>query len=732
MNHSPTGGPGSVPAAEPHAAAATEGGPPLNAATPVRVLYAKGDIVSPESLVKKGDGHPCVLRWDGIGRKPVLALDFGEKSTGGYAAFVVSNFAGDPPPILRLAYATHPVGLSETGCCPRERRADYLGPDVDLPVLPANLNRHEIYSIGRTGLFVAPLIQGQERYVRLSLDTPGRVEIESIEIVNAEVFSVEPVRGSFHCSDERLNAVWEASVWTCQLASIPNHNAWKSVRGRLLPRELAKAKSDGWCRTPAPCDGTLRVTYEFDANPHFPKGVLEILVGERRVRVEQKSANVLETVEIPIAKGERFGFAAPKESWPVIHAVSIGDAWKADFSDLSEWEFATTPPFIADGAKRDRLPWTGDLWWAERNCFYGPGPTSPYIPSTLRVMAFNATPEGYVRACPWPENKERPKSGEYGPYPSDEFAMWIVPSAWDYYLYTADRPLLEDLWPCVSRLVGYLKSRCRADGIHEPRRETCIGCGGHSFGARSMYHMSYVDVILWMAYRDASRIADALGHEREAADWAAEAERLAAAIRRVFWDDDKGCFLEALERPYIGLNAEMLMLASGFATPDEAKVLAPHLFRHGHGKMQALIVRGKFEYGDADGAFEALAAHSWFKEVSPSWPGPRTFTECMDLIHDNYGDESHPDVCIAGIISAYILGVAPVEPGFTRFLFRPQPGELSFAEGVVPTPQGDIVARWEKTADGGLRAEVSVPEGTTCDFAFGATRRMLGPGRHAV
>ena len=176
----------------------------------------------------------------------------------------------------------------------------------------------------------------------------------------------------------------------------------------------------------------------------------------------------------------------------------------------------------------------------------------------------------------------------------------------------------------------------------------------------------------------------------------------------------------------------MLMLASRFATPEEAAVIAPQLFRHGHGKMQALIARGKFEYGDADGGFEAIAAHSWFKEVSPFWPGPKTFTECMDLIHDNYGDESHPDVCIAGIISAYMLGVVPVEPGFARFSFHPQPGPLDFAEGVVPTPRGNIAARWEKTADGALGATITVPEGTVCDFAFGATRRTLGPGRHTI
>ena len=52
------------------------------------------------------------------------------------------------------------------------------------PVLPANPNRHELYTIPRTGTFVAPLIQGQLRYVRAALDTPGAsVAIENLHIV---------------------------------------------------------------------------------------------------------------------------------------------------------------------------------------------------------------------------------------------------------------------------------------------------------------------------------------------------------------------------------------------------------------------------------------------------------------------------------------------------------------------------------------------------------------------
>jgi hypothetical protein len=102
--------------------------------------------------------------------KPVVILDFGKQSVGGYAVFTVTAKTGQP--VVRLSYACHPDGLSETGCFSRETSARYLGPTLDLPVLPGNVNRHETYTIPRTGHFIAPLIQGQARYVRLQLDSP--------------------------------------------------------------------------------------------------------------------------------------------------------------------------------------------------------------------------------------------------------------------------------------------------------------------------------------------------------------------------------------------------------------------------------------------------------------------------------------------------------------------------------------------------------------------------------
>ena len=698
----------------------------VQGAVPVAVLYSKGAISTPEGLFARNDGKCCTISWDGKGEKPVLAVDFGAKSVGGYAVFRVT--AQEGAPVLRLAYANHPDGLGERGCFWRETSARYLGPTFDIPVLPGNINRHEIYHIGRDGQFVAPLIQGQERYVRVQLDTPGSVTLDSLEIENAEVFSTEPRRGSFTCSDDRITRLWDISVWTCQIASFPNHDAWKKAGGWILPRKLEQAEADVWCRRTAPADGTFEIAYEFDANPHFPAGRFEILVGDRRETVVQRATNVVQTVKVAVKKGERIGLSVPKESWPVIRSVSVAGE---SLMDLNDWDFARTLPYTADGAKRDRLIWSGDLWWAERNLFYGFGPQSPYMTGNVKMLAFNRTPAGYTHASPYAERSVRPPDGDYGPFGSDEFAAWFIPVAYDYYLYTADEETLRGVYPDVRALMGYLaKYQDPETGLFEQRKETCKGAAGLTFGSTSLHHRSYMHVLLWKTYVDAAALADRFGTPAEAAGWRAGAEKLAKLLRTRFWDAEKGFFVQSFEDRSWSKEGNALALAVGFATPAEAARVMPQLRYHRHGKFQALAARGRFEYGDTAGAHRMLGEHNWYKLLDPSWKGALTVTECMGLIRKGWGDESHPDTAIGGIFSSYVLGVVPTEPGFKTFSVKPQTADLTWAEGVVPTPHGDVVLRWDRTS-AGLAVKLTVPPGAMANFAWGATSKTLAAGTHA-
>jgi hypothetical protein len=61
-------------------------------------------------------------------------------------------------------------------------------------------------------------------------------------------------------------------------------------------------------------------------------------------------------------------------------------------------------------------------------------------------------------------------------------------------------------------------------------------------------------------------------------------------------------------------------------------------------------------------------------------------------------------------LSRQVLGVAPGAPGFAEIELSPELADLEHAEGVVPTPRGDVEARLERTKDGFV-ASYRLPKG---------------------
>src|SRR5574344_1511221 len=87
---------------------------------PVAILKASGSVSNAEALVKGGSAA-CTLDYPANGAAPSVALDFGPGGVGGYAVFHVTAARGTP--VVRLAYACHPDGLTPTGDYLRERHA---------------------------------------------------------------------------------------------------------------------------------------------------------------------------------------------------------------------------------------------------------------------------------------------------------------------------------------------------------------------------------------------------------------------------------------------------------------------------------------------------------------------------------------------------------------------------------------------------------------------------------
>ncbi len=63
-------------------------------------------------------------------------------------------------------------------------------------------------------------------------------------------------------------------------------------------------------------------------------------------------------------------------------------------------------------------------------------------------------------------------------------------------------------------------------------------------------------------------------------------------------------------------------------------------------------------------------------------------------------------------LPTYVLGITPAEPGFTVVAIAPQPGDLSWARGEMPTPHGNVSVEWTR-GEKEFRLCVTLPAGTT-------------------
>ena len=532
--------------------------------------------------------------------------DFGPDGVGGYPEIEVTGVTA--PAKVRVVYATHPDGLGERGDFWHETRATYMGPEVWLPILPANTDRFDVFEIPSNGVYRASLAQGLVRYAKW-WTVSGAAEVKAIRFVNDGICSEEPVVGSFACSDEKANGVWKASVRTCQLAAIPGRDRPIAVRG--------------------------------------------------------------------------------------VHTNAV---------------LGASLPDLSDGAKRDRLVWSGDLWWAQRNMYVAFAANSPYMPGSVDMLAENQTPAGYVNACPYPESRGPILSEVYGPFGSDEFAAWFVPVLADHYLHTGDRTLLARRYPNVVKLMAYLAAHQDATGLFDQRAETAKHSEGLAVGGTSLHHRTYMHLLLWRSAVDAARLATWAGQSADAARFTAAAARLEKLLWTRFYNEEKGRFILSLEQPdRPAFVANAAALAFGFATGEKAKRILGQLSYDKHGKFQMMAMRGAFDCRDGAKALALLNAHSWRMAVKDDWPGTHLTSECMHLRRSGWGDEAHPDTALAGVLSNYILGVRPLEPGYAAFAVDPiaVPG-ITWAKGRVPTPHGFIDVEWT-LKDGKPEVRVHAP-----------------------
>jgi hypothetical protein len=74
-------------------------------------------------------------------------------------------------------------------------------------------------------------------------------------------------------------------------------------------------------------------------------------------------------------------------------------------------------------------------------------------------------------------------------------------------------------------------------------------------------------------------------------------------------------------------------------------------------------------------------------------------------------------------LSYYVLGIQPAEPGFKKVRIAPKPGDLKWAQGRMPTPQGVIECRFENSPKE-FFLETRLPKKLPVEFEIPGTGKL--------
>ena len=233
-------------------------------------------------------------------------------------------------------------------------------------------------------------------------------------------------------------------------------------------------------------------------------------------------------------------------------------------------------------------------------------------------------------------------------------------------------------------------------------------------------------------YRNLLEMADiarALGKSADSEFFAARAKTVYDSYQKVFFDKSRGVYRDGEGTDHAAMHSNAAALGMGLVPPERRAKVADYCLSRGMacsvGFTQYLF-EGLFAMGRAEEAVKLITSSG-----DRSWLGMMDFgaTITMEAWAVKYKpnlDLNHAWGTVPlNVISGYVAGVMPLEPGFRKISIKPQLGGLKFIKAKVPTAAGTVLVHATPS-----RLEFTAP--ATSVVTFAGRTQTFPAGTHVV
>ncbi|EIW81919.1 glycoside hydrolase family 78 protein [Coniophora puteana RWD-64-598 SS2] len=400
-------------------------------------------------------------------------------------------------------------------------------------------------------------------------------------------------------------------------------------------------------------------------------------------------------------------------------------------------------PILVDGAKRDRNVWPGDMGISSHTRQVSVNDLLP-LNNSLRVMFASQNPNGALQYSGPPINA----SG------SDTYISWTLIGLHNYYLYTGDLSLVQDVWANYTKAVAFLASQVDETGLIDVPVAYSNDWGrlngqGHNSAANALYYATLVT---------GAELATAVGDTATATSYNANATAVKAAYNQLLWDADVGMFRDNETSTMYPQDGNSIAVVFNLTTSHEQNAnisngltnywtpigpVCPELNDTIIPFVGGIEIEAHFVAGNGSRALD-LIRQEWGYIMTTNLSVQSTFLEGYttngSLYYrgaDGYDYDasytSHSHGWSTGptpALSFYVAGLQLESTQGATWSLAPVLSGLSAAQGGYETPLGWFGANWT-VAGGNLTVQVSTPAGTNGTATLPGTGSVTVDGQDA-
>ncbi len=314
----------------------------------------------------------------------------------------------------------------------------------------------------------------------------------------------------------------------------------------------------------------------------------------------------------------------------------------------------------------------------------------------------------------------------------------------DYHLFSGDTDLLRQLFPAIRKSVEYYDQWLK-DGLLGNTGQwnfidwTPVEVGDVNAALNAFYYGALVAV---------SEIAEAIGDAAGKAEYDRRAAECKASFDRAFWSDEFGAYVDCLKdggRQSVAVGQPANCLAIHFGVADEARIdtILATVFDPDKVMLPYHWTQlGTINYDELRGVVMPSGSPYMSFYVVDALRKAGRHDQALDYIRDKWGimleegdtatremwqqqtgcssSRAHGwSAAPAYDFPSYVLGVQPLEPGWTKIVIEPHLSGLAWAKGTIPMLDKELQVS-VSDADGRLMVEGRLPDG------FEATLRLPG------